>query len=124
MLFSYVVNPRNPKILVRFLAGNENALLDRTYEIGDKIRDYNETDVLVGEWRNSRKEWIIYWVATLNGHIVGLDVKSDKLNKFDIANKYGLPNLRIPTKKSIIKGRIWKTFSRRENNGGTILSAL
>ena len=98
MLFSYVVNPRNSKILVRFLIGNENALIARTYEIGDKIRDYSETDVLVGEWRNPRKEWIIYWVAILKGHIVGLDIKNEKLNKFDIANKYGLPNLRTKVK--------------------------
>jgi len=106
MLFSYVVNPRNSKILVRFSVGNENALIARTYEVGEKIRDYNETDVLIGEWKNSKKEWIIYWVSIMKGHIVGLDVKNGELNKFDIANKYGLPNLRIPMKKSIIKGRI------------------
>ena len=99
LLFSSVEHPRNKKIIIRFVVGNEEAMQIREYEIGDKIYNYNKTDVLVGEYKTSTGTWIKYWISVLEGHIVGVDMFDGKLNKFDIANKYALPNLRIMTKR-------------------------
>ena len=99
LLFSSVEHPRNKKIIVRFIVGNEVAMQISEYEIGDKIHNYNETEIFVGEYKAPGNTWIKYWISVLEGHIVGVDMFDGKLNKFDIANKYALPNLRIRVDK-------------------------
>ena len=112
MIFSYVQNPRYKKIKIQFITGKEEAMRHRDYKVGDYLPEYYETDILLVEYKNRYGEWLQYWIAVREGQIVGVELKNDKENKFDIAVKYGLTwNYKILSdtkkivKKSIIKKR-------------------
>ena len=90
MIFSYVENPRNKDMVVKFITGKEKVMESRKYKVGDYIPDYYETEVLLGEYKNKNGDWIFYWIPIRSGQIVGVEFKKDELNKFDVAMKYGL----------------------------------
>ena len=108
MIFSYVQNPRYKKMQVQFICGKEKVFSNRDYVVGDYIDNYYDTEVLLGEYKNKHGEWMQYWIAIREGQIVGVDLTSEKENKFDVAVKYGLAlNYKIlsDTKKIVRKKR-------------------
>lgn len=90
MIFSYVQNPRYRKMQIEFVCGKEKVFSSRKYVVGDYIEDYEDTEVLLGEYKNKHGEWLQYWIAVRKGQIVGVELINEKQNKFDIAVKYGL----------------------------------
>jgi len=103
VIFSYVENPQYRKIKVQFITGKEDSMHHRDYKVGDYLKGYYETDVLLGEFKNIYGEWLNYWVAIKNGQIVGVEIIIDKMNKFDIAVKYGLTKTYKVTSKVVKK---------------------
>ena len=103
MIFSHVTNPRYKNINVRFICGKEKTFSSRQYVVGDYIEDYWDTEIFHGEYQNKHKEWLDYWVIIRVGQIVGVEMKSSVMNKFDIAVKYGLPKIYKVSKETIKK---------------------
>ena len=103
MIFSHVQNPRYKNINVRFICGEEKVFNNRQYVVGDYVEGYWGTEIFHGEYQNKHKEWLDYWVVIREGQIVGVEMKSSVLNKFDIAVKYGLPKIYKVVKNSVIK---------------------
>ena len=101
MIFSHVQNPRYKNINVRFICGKEKAFNDRQYVVGDYVEDYWDTEIFHGEYQNKHKEWLDYWVVIREGQIVGVEMETNVMNKFDVAVKYGLPRIYKVTKEKI-----------------------
>mgnify|MGYP005824458425 CR=1 FL=1 len=99
MIFSYVENPRHKNMNIQFITGKEKALNRRDYKVGDYIKDYWETEVLLGEFKTKKGEWLFYWVPIRDGQIVGVELMKDDMNKFDVAVKYGLTKVYKTTSK-------------------------
>lgn len=80
-------------MIIQFVTGEERALNYRDYKVGDYLNRYYETEVLIGEHKNRHGEWLNYWVAIKDGQIVGVELRKEEMNKFDVAVKYGLTKL-------------------------------
>ena len=80
-------------MIIQFITGEERALEQRDYKVGDYLTRYYKTEILLGERKNKQGEWLSYWVVIRGGQIVGVELIREDLNKFDVAVKYGLPKV-------------------------------
>ena len=87
--FSYLLHPRED-YKITFIVGNESMIKRAVYEIGDMINDYDESEVFLGEYKVSKENWKLFWIAVRDGKIVGLDECEEGKNKFNTAKRCSL----------------------------------